>query len=169
MKAISLWQPHASLIPGPKGLETRSWNTSYRGPLLICAAKKRLTRWEFFYFINSLIQHGVLAKVVKFLLPPENLAEVQDKFYLPEIMYLATYNYLPYGKAVAICDLVATYKTEDLVLSQIQGFLPFGDFSPKRFAWQLENRRAIEPFSVRGRQRIFEVEVPGLEFKDADL
>nr|WP_254625658.1 hypothetical protein [Nostoc sp. TCL240-02] len=41
MKAISLWQPHASLVPlGLKRHETRSWGTSYRGPLLICSAKR---------------------------------------------------------------------------------------------------------------------------------
>ncbi len=41
MKAISLWQPHASLIPFRlKRNETRSWGTSYRGPLLICSAKR---------------------------------------------------------------------------------------------------------------------------------
>jgi hypothetical protein len=41
-KAISLWQPWASLISiGKKKYETRHWPTSYRGKLLICAAKKK--------------------------------------------------------------------------------------------------------------------------------
>lgn len=41
MKAITLWQPWASLMAlGQKKIETRSWKTSYRGPLLIHAAKK---------------------------------------------------------------------------------------------------------------------------------
>ena len=40
-KAISLWQPWASLMAmGLKKNETRSWATSYRGPLYIHAAKK---------------------------------------------------------------------------------------------------------------------------------
>lgn len=45
--ALSLWQPHASLIcPGVgrepiKTIETRSWATKYRGPVLICSAAKR--------------------------------------------------------------------------------------------------------------------------------
>lgn len=39
-KAISLWQPWASLIAyGVKTIETRSWSTSYRGPIAIHAAK----------------------------------------------------------------------------------------------------------------------------------
>uniref|UniRef100_A0A6M3LGZ5 Putative ASCH domain-containing protein n=1 Tax=viral metagenome TaxID=1070528 RepID=A0A6M3LGZ5_9ZZZZ len=43
MKAISLWQPWASAMAlGLKRVETRHWYTSYRGPLLIHAAKKRV-------------------------------------------------------------------------------------------------------------------------------
>ena len=41
MKALSVRQPWASLIAsGKKTIEVRSWRTHYRGPLLICAAKK---------------------------------------------------------------------------------------------------------------------------------
>ncbi len=41
MKAISLWQPWASLMAmGLKKIETRHWATKHRGPLLIHAAKK---------------------------------------------------------------------------------------------------------------------------------
>jgi hypothetical protein len=39
-KALSLLQPWASLVvTGAKKIETRSWNTAYRGPLLIHASK----------------------------------------------------------------------------------------------------------------------------------
>ena len=42
MKALTLWQPWASLIAvGAKTIETRSWSTKYRGPLAIHAAKRR--------------------------------------------------------------------------------------------------------------------------------
>ena len=41
MKALTLYQPYASLIAvGAKTIETRSWGTSYRGGLLIHAGKK---------------------------------------------------------------------------------------------------------------------------------
>lgn len=40
MKALSIKQPFASLIlEGKKAIETRTWKTDYRGPLLICAGK----------------------------------------------------------------------------------------------------------------------------------
>lgn len=41
MKALSIRQPWASMIAsGRKTIEVRSWSTSYRGDLLICAGKK---------------------------------------------------------------------------------------------------------------------------------
>jgi hypothetical protein len=41
VKALSLWQPWASLVAlGVKTIETRSWSTSYRGPLAIHAARR---------------------------------------------------------------------------------------------------------------------------------
>jgi hypothetical protein len=40
VKAISLWEPWASLMAcGAKKVETRSWPIFYRGSLLICASK----------------------------------------------------------------------------------------------------------------------------------
>ena len=43
--AISLWEPWASLMAtGAKTIETRGWATRHRGPLLICAAKRRVLR-----------------------------------------------------------------------------------------------------------------------------
>lgn len=42
MKAITLWQPWASLIvAGTKMIETRSWNTNIRGRVAVHAAQKR--------------------------------------------------------------------------------------------------------------------------------
>ena len=42
LRAITVWQPHASLIAiGAKTIETRSWATKYRGPVLIHAAKRK--------------------------------------------------------------------------------------------------------------------------------
>lgn len=41
MKALTLTQPWATLVAiGAKSIETRSWSTSYRGPVAIHAAKK---------------------------------------------------------------------------------------------------------------------------------
>ena len=54
MKAISLWQPFASLIAaGHKTIETRRWPTSHRGDLLICAAQRRMG-FEELYLMASM-------------------------------------------------------------------------------------------------------------------
>lgn len=47
MKALTVRQPWASLIAiGAKRIETRSWRTSFRGPIAIHAAKRRpALRW----------------------------------------------------------------------------------------------------------------------------
>jgi activating signal cointegrator 1 len=47
LKAISLWQPWASaMASGVKQIETRSWPTSHRGDLVICASKRKPSREE---------------------------------------------------------------------------------------------------------------------------
>lgn len=154
MKALSLYQPYASLVPGPKGLETRSWNTSYRGPLLICAAKVRLP-------YEILVELGKQPEFREALAPLIGIT--RDAFDWAQWVR----NYLPYGKAVAACILVATYSTGAMTREQIGESYPFGDFSPKRFAWDLRDRKAIkEPFPVVGRQRLFEVDDCLLEGKE---
>ncbi len=43
VRAISLKQPWANLIAsGKKTIETRTWNTNYRGPVLIVASKAKV-------------------------------------------------------------------------------------------------------------------------------
>lgn len=40
MKVLSIQEPHASLLLTPyKNIETRSWKTNYRGPILLHASK----------------------------------------------------------------------------------------------------------------------------------
>ncbi len=64
------------------------------------------------------------------------------------------------GAAVAITDLTDCLPAENLELDPYGLERHFGDFSPGRYAWKLENVRAIEPFPVKGRQGLFEVELP---------
>lgn len=43
MKALSLTQPYGGLIHGGfKTIETRTWKTNYRGPILICSTKQKV-------------------------------------------------------------------------------------------------------------------------------
>jgi len=46
MKALSLWQPWATLVAmEEKRIETRCWKTDYRGELAIHATMKRPPKW----------------------------------------------------------------------------------------------------------------------------
>jgi hypothetical protein len=144
IKALSIYQPWASLIAvGAKRFETRSWATSYRGPLLICASKR----------IFNLCDFSPEFKDALFSLLPTNIMAILN---------------IPFGKAVAIVDLIACVPTTDIMALWLDGRGPaeigmelnFGDFSAGRYAWELANVRAIEPFPVKGRQGLFEVEVP---------
>ncbi|MBW4607733.1 MAG: ASCH domain-containing protein [Hassallia sp. WJT32-NPBG1] len=129
LKAISLWQPWASLIPlGLKHYETRSWKTNYRGKVLICSTA-----------INSK-QHKQYLKICEQLqLPPwENF---------------------PHGCAIALCDLVDCIEmTAEFISQQSTTEILCGDWQMGRYAWKLENIQGItEPLAVKGKQGLFNV------------
>jgi len=116
MKAISIQQPWATLIAyGEKRIEWRSWSTSYRGELLICASARDFP-----------LDDGVVA---------------------------------PGGFALAVVTLadVRPFSRRDLTAACMDK-MP----TPTGFAWVLHGVREIEPFPVKGRQRLFEVEPPFL-------
>lgn len=122
MKALSLTQPWASLVClGAKKIETRSWYTSYRGPLLIHASKsypkwaKDFTHREPFY--SALRPHGNYA--------------------YPELVC---------GQIIGMCsvkDCVSTESIRDLSHTESA----FGDYSANRYAWILEDGHFL-PHSI---------------------
>lgn len=140
IKAISLHQPWATFITmGLKKYETRSWYTSYRGPLLICAAKKVSTSQKF-------IHNYLINKYQQLLTQTDNYIEWDD---------------LPFGCAVALVDLTACIKMLPQFINQKpETEIDTGDWKPGRFAWQLDIIRPIvPPMRVIGKQGLFNVEV----------
>lgn len=133
MKAISLWQPWASLwLSGRKVHETRSWPTSHRGPLYVHAAQK---------FVRDCEQGSALREIL------------EDEFGGHWGMDLPT------GAVIGIVDLVDCVSVDSLGLGH-QGSDDFfcGDFSAGRFAWRCSNPRLFSrPLPNRGRQRIFNI------------
>lgn len=150
MKAISLWQPWASLIAiGAKRFETRSWATNYRGPLLICAAKTIPVSK-----IRPALREPVLKDALRRLIIPTHPQPSPTAVFLTEVAV----KLLPSGVALCIVDLVDCIRTENLI-EDYRADIPFGDFSYGRFAWKLESVRAFkEPFPVRGAQGLFKVD-----------
>lgn len=138
LKAISLWQPWASLIPlGLKHYETRSWKTNYRGKLLMCStAKSTRTQYQQYLKICNQVE-----------LPSWN-----------EINF-------PHGQAIAICDLVDCVEiTPEFTNQQSQTEILCGNWQIGRYAWKLKNIQPItKPFVVKGKQGLFNVSSINLE------
>ncbi len=131
-KAISLWQPWASLIGmQKKQFETRSWATDYRGKILICGAKRakaeQLDIW----------------------------IEISDRYGFKE-----EFKDLPLGYAIAICDLAdCILMDEEFIEAQSQLERDCGDWQPGRYAWKLENIIPIDPQPIRGYQGLWNVDI----------
>jgi activating signal cointegrator 1 len=154
---LSLWQPWASLIAiGAKRIETRHWSTNYRGPLAIHAAK-RINKGEMIELDCQKSFRNALS-----VLRPYDRAQMWD--------------YLPFGAIVAVADLVACRPVESFGVGELHeprnhlgetGHVlsweefAFGDYSPGRFGWVLENVRIFdEPIPQRGAQGLFRVTLP---------
>lgn len=139
VKALSLWEPWASLMRyGAKRIETRSWPTDYRGPLLICASK----RWT-----RELRQYAAER--------PYSTALAGRPCHPGMAVALVE---------LVACDSTQTLLGGDVGgFSALPGSFEeaFGDYYPGRFGWCT---RPIcldfEPFAVRGAQGLFEVHLP---------
>ena len=128
MKAISLWQPWASaMVLGWKRNETRHWRTSYRGPLLIHAAKK-VVGWP--------------------------SMDIQELFWEDDIAFQPSD--LPLGAIVCKVDLVGCEEifihTRPKGIERI-----LGDYTSGRFMWITENPISFGPIPFRGSQGFFNV------------
>ncbi len=170
MKAITLTQPWASLVAlGEKQIETRSWQTSYRGPIAIHAAKG-FPKWA----KDMAGQNPYLCSLFDC-----------DKFMALGFPQEA-WKHLPTGSVIAVADLTAIYSTNstitlfaatDVTFSLEKGVtagssslftipptgkeLVFGDYSPNRFAWRLENIvRLPQPVPAKGALSLWEWDVP---------
>ena len=138
MKAITIWQPWATLlVDGPKKYETRSWATGYRGPIAIHAAK-RLPR-----LIKKIVPALVVEYMQRYLARP-----LED---------------LPTGCIMGTAELVACHLIDDKFLSELaEGEERLGDFTLGRYAWEFRNMQALEdPVPVQGKQGLWNWERGG--------
>ena len=154
MKALSLWEPWASLIrAGAKTYETRSWSTNYRGNLLICASKKRDKDALFFFQMSDVQKYLVRPESIRFSYQLET--NNQDSKYT-RVSEFSLY----FGCAVAIVELQDCVPTEKINLQQIgpdESY--FGNYGPGRFAWKLKMiDNSFAPFPVKGAQGLFDWE-----------
>jgi hypothetical protein len=134
MKALSLYNPWGILIPlGAKTYETRSWQTSYRGPVAIHVAK-----------------HFGAAERTLFSQSPFKECLAVGGYHQPAD--------LPRGVFVAIADLVDIIPTEKIASQLSDRERAFGDYTPGRYAWQLKLIRPLHPWPGRGQQGLWQLD-----------
>lgn len=138
MKALTLTQPWASAVAlGVKRIETRSWSTSYRGPLAIHAAKSMPAYARFVALAN---------------LWPDHVHGRHVENPLIALGY-ETFRDYPRGAIVATCVLSACTRIAPAApngeISSVEAAL--GDYTPGRFAWFLTDIMPLpEPIPARG-------------------
>lgn len=159
MKALTVWQPYASLTAyGVKHFETRGWQTPYRGPIAIHAAR-RIPEWEWTGAAHrSVVEAWARAgcDAVPHILAVEHGA------------VNVTLSMLPLGAVVAVAELADIRAADPAGVSDIEALV--GSWTLARFAWRLENvRRLPTPVPVVGRQRLFDIEGDALAAVRAQL
>ena len=158
MKAITLRQPYASLVAiGAKPHETRSWATSYRGPIAIHAGVKPAHELD-----------GITRELIcmAFGWP-----------YEPYETSIASHiRALPHGAVVATAMLAECWRVVEhtptaVILRQSNGigedkipidapYLMFGDYRVGRYIWGLTDICALpEPIPAKGKQGLWNWEV----------
>ena len=154
MRAITLWQPWASLIAcGAKRYETRSWVTKYRGPIAIHAATK---------------DPKAIFKTL-----PLNVKVAMSPYLIEHYLF---WDDIPRGAIVATAELVECWKITDNGhtngsdrAASIEGGvfegktnivegdeILFGDWTPGRYAWEIANVKILpEPIPQKGQQGLW--------------
>ena len=152
MKAISLWQPWASLVAfGEKKVETRIWKTSYRGPIAIASTASRqplpglgMSRDSHLFqthFREASERHG------------------WGEHYWPTTARaggLTSPALRGFGAVLCTAELVAIEETSAVRDDLDEKERVFGNYEDGRYAWFLENvKRFDRPIPVKGNRMLW--------------
>lgn len=135
MKVITLWQPWASLIiEDKKHIETRSWATSYRGPIGIHAAQKPVNLWA----TTNFQKYGI-------------------RYNSKELPLGVILGYTELIECIQITEAYSAYVKKYMPMEYA-----FGDYTPGRWAWLMDGNpvKLPEPIPAKGMQRIWEYDIP---------
>lgn len=162
IKALTLYQPWATLIAiGAKQFETRSWKTDFRGSIAIHAGadKKSLkdiaATWEFFQKTTMLPPRGTFLRAFM-----EAMGLIER---WPDVPVSWLYEAIPLRSVVAIAELVDIQPTETVSPAITSMEQAFGDYTPGRYAWKLDNVIALpQPVPARGGFNLWTWDVPDM-------
>jgi len=156
LKVISLLQPWATLVViGAKKIETRSWNTKYRGPILIHASKSMESAKEI--LDNPEIYNSFSIA----------LQQADGKIKLP------------FGAIIGKVNIVDSIKFEKQDKKCLKLFfnhelklgweftdqeLAFGDYSAGRYGWLLNNPVQFKkPIPAKGSRMFWDYELKSVQ------
>ena len=158
IKAISLWQPWASLVVcGAKKIETRSWSTNIRGTVAIHAAKRHPD-----WFKRDTYGCTKLEDALVSLWGSWGWNQYDE---LPRGCILGTVEIIEVYPIVSQTNIEgrpfeAAFYDDDVRVSVTGNELLFGDYTPGRFAWILENPVMFDkPIPAKGQQGFWNWEV----------
>lgn len=145
MKAISIWQPHASLLVlGPKRYETRGWAV----PRSLIG--KRVA-------IHAAKADGDLIEIAEYIFDRKAGVEADERMdaYVAAIIGAG---YRTCGDMPRGCIIGSVILRESLAADRAEDHNGFGDFSVGRFAWRVSDSKVLsKPVPVRGMQGFFDV------------
>lgn len=137
-RALTITQPWATLVAiGAKRVETRSWETPYRGWLAIHSSK------AFPKHCQALC--------------------TDDRNYNMALLYAGYKNLseLPLGKIIALAKLIDCDSTNSWTPAQGSREYEFGDYRPGRWAWKLIKPTILpEPITIKGQLGIWRLPTP---------
>lgn len=171
MKAITIWQPWATLLPlGIKLYETRSWATSYRGPIAIHAAALKLPQVLKRCFPDEddkLMFLDAIARGMKGTYTSKEIMDLLNGF--PTSSIVATARLIdchkisvPYGFQILNDDTPYTHKQNVRFYTPSIVELTLGDWTPGRYAWEFADMKPIPPIPAKGKQGLWEWNGGGL-------
>lgn len=144
MKAISIWQPHASLLlHGPKNYETRSW----RVPRSVAGTRVA---------IHAAKADGDLLDIAAYALDRQggDIDEHMDAY----LRAILAAGYRTCGEMPRGCIIGSVLLHDSVPAELAWDHNNFGDFSAGRFAWPVSERRVLaSPIPFRGMQGFFDV------------
>lgn len=151
MKALSLWQPWASLVAfGAKKYETRGWHTTHRGPLLIHASK-RFARDEKDLCLEEPFESALVAGGIK------ALSEMPLGVLLCRVTMVDCL-LIPEGTPSAEKLFGDGVMVRGVKLPPDGDERDFGNYTAGRFAWIFQDVELLPtPLPCKGMQGLFDV------------
>lgn len=164
MKAITLWQPWASLMAfEEKLIETRSWGTDYRGPLAIHAAVNYPKEGRKF------AEELFVAKAMHGKTPVDKNHPLLDPNFITILTAHHIASNLPRGVILAVVNLYNVVPVDEPHLRICDKERAFGNYAPGRFAWLTKFvKRFDPPIAVKGQRGLWNWEVSG-ESEDPEM